>query len=114
MTKNACLDYLKHLKVRYNYSKEEYERKMSLHYLFITDSSASLILENELEKKIAEGIELLPEKCKTVFIKSRMQRMQHHEIAESLGVSTKTIDNHISNALRHMRLHLREFLTFSL
>ena len=114
MVKNACLDHIKHEKIKIGYSKNVWDRKNAIRHQFIKDEAAALLLENELEKKIMESIELLPEKCKKVFIKSRIEGKKHHEIAELLGISKRTVDNHISNALKHMKLHLKDFLTLFL
>lgn len=114
MTRNACLDQLKHEKVKNNYLSARYYKKLAIQQQFLKDETAALLLENELEQVIAKGIEQLPEKCKKVFVKSRFEGLKHHEIAQELGISQKTVDNHISNALRHMRLHLRNFMTFIL
>lgn len=114
MTKNACLDLLKHKKIKNAFSKNYYEEKLAIQYQFIKDETASLLLENELEKVINSAIAALPEKCQKVFVKSRIEGMKHSEIAESLQISKRTVDNHISNGLQHMRLHLKEFLTFFL
>ena len=113
MTKNLCLDQLKHEKVKRNYLDNSYRIKSEIQYKFIQDEAASLLLENELEEKIIQSMELLPEKCKNIFKKSRLEGLKHSEIAAELGVSHRTVDNHIANALRHMRLHLREFITIS-
>lgn len=111
MTKNACLDQIKHRKVRNSYSQNYYIDNIQRQ--FIKDEAASLLLENELNKKIVASIELLPEKCKNVFIKSRVDGMNHSEIAEILNISKRTVDNHISNALKHMKLHLKDYLPFA-
>ena len=113
MTKNLCLDQLKHEKVKRNYLDNSYRIKSEIQYKFIQDEAASLLLENELEEKIIQSMELLPEKCKNIFKKSRLEGLKHSDIAAELGVSHRTVDNHIANALRHMRLHLREFITIS-
>jgi RNA polymerase sigma-70 factor (ECF subfamily) len=104
---------LKHEKVKRNYLDNNYQIKSEIQYKFIQDEAASLLLENELEDKIVQSIELLPEKCKNIFKKSRLEGLKHSEIAAELGVSPRTVDNHIANALRHLRLHLREFITIS-
>ena len=111
MTKNACLDFLKHKKVKLSYSKSYYDHKTSIQYQFLEDEAASYIIRSELQERISEAIKLLPEKCQKVFIKSRFEGMKHTEIAEVFQISKRTVDNHISNALQHMRLHLKEFLT---
>ncbi|WP_367997930.1 RNA polymerase sigma-70 factor [Zobellia uliginosa] len=114
MTKNACLDQLKHEKVKDLFSKNYSEKKKAIQNQFIMDETASSILEKDLEKRIKLAIEALPQKCKNVFMKSRVEGMNHSEIAKALDISKRTVDNHISNALKHMRLHLKEFLTLFL
>lgn len=114
MTKNACLDQIKHEKVKNSFSKNYYEEKIAVRYQFIIDEAASSLLESELEKRILHAIESLPEKCKNIFVKSRVDGMKHSEIAEVLHISKRTVDNHISYALKHMKLHLKEFLTLFL
>ncbi|WP_239985787.1 MULTISPECIES: RNA polymerase sigma-70 factor [Arenibacter] len=113
MTKNSCLDQLRHEKVKRNFLDQRFRIKSEIQYQFIQDDAASLLLENELESKIIQSIELLPEKCKNIFKKSRFEGLKHGEIASQMGISHKTVDNHIANALRHMKLHLREFITIS-
>lgn len=114
MTKNACLDQIKHAKVKNSFSENYYKEKMAISYQFIKDEAASTILEEELETRIKLAIELLPVKCKKIFIKSRIQGMNHAEIAAALNISKRTVDNHIYNALKHMKSHLKEFLTLFL
>ncbi len=53
-----------------------------------------------LETSIFQSIETLPPKCRVIFIMSRIEGKQHKEIAEILDVSTKTVENQISIALR--------------
>jgi RNA polymerase sigma-70 factor (ECF subfamily) len=114
MTKNACLDQLKHEKVKINYLNSHYHKKLAIQRQFLKDEAASLLLKNELEQVIIKSLELLPEKCKKVFTKSRVEGLKHYEIAQELGISKKTVDNHISYALKHMRFHLKNFTTLFL
>ena len=110
MVKNACLDYIKHEKIKRNYSKEFWDRKSAIRHQFMKDDTAQLLLQNELKKKILESIDKLPEKCRNVFVKSRVEGMKHREIAELLGISKRTVDAHISNALEQMRLSLKDYI----
>ena len=70
-----------------------------------------MLLENELEKVIKEGIDLLPTKCKEVFLKSRFEGLKNREIAQELSISKKTVDNHISKGLSILKIHLKEFIS---
>lgn len=114
LVKRGCLDQLRHEKVKRNFIDDALYKTKLIQYGFVKDQAASLLLENELGQKILEGVELLPNKCREVFVKSRMEGLKHKEIAEELGISHKTVDNHIAKALAHMRLHLKDFLSLFL
>lgn len=112
MTKNGCLDKIRGDKVKRRYQEESFQVKSNLQNAFLRDEAASLLIENELQKKILKSVNLLPERCRQVFLKSRIDGLKNSEIAEELGIAQKTVENHMSKALIHMKLHLKEFLTF--
>lgn len=60
----------------------------------------------ELETKIFEEIEKLPPKCKKVFKLSRLENKSNQEIAQTLNLSIRTVETHISNALKYLRNQL--------
>jgi len=61
------------------------------------------IEEEELRRKIDQAILKLPEKCRVVFLMSRMEEMSYAEIAANLGISAKTVENQIGKALKLLR-----------
>ncbi|GAB3166529.1 RNA polymerase sigma-70 factor [Telluribacter humicola] len=62
---------------------------------------------NHLFLKVNEAIAQLPTQCQRVFLMSRFDNKKYHEIAEELKISPKTVEVHISKALRHLRDALR-------
>jgi RNA polymerase sigma-19 factor, ECF subfamily len=64
----------------------------------------------ELQDKIEKALSALPEKCRLVFEMSRFQSMKYREIAEELEVSQKTVEAHMSKAIKHLREHLEDYL----
>ncbi|MEZ7500221.1 RNA polymerase sigma-70 factor [Flavobacterium sp. Arc3] len=109
MVKNSCLDYFKHQKVKANYSQHcDIERK-EINHLALMDTPSNLYIENELLEKINSSVDKLPPACKRIFIKSRFQGMNHKEIAEELDISTKTVENQITKALKFLRVELKEY-----
>jgi RNA polymerase sigma-70 factor (family 1) len=64
-----------------------------------------------LSRLVEEKIHLLPEKCRFVFEQSRIAGKSNPEIARELNISRKTVEKHISNALRQLRLSLKEFFS---
>tara|TARA_R110002050_G_scaffold281956_2_gene429654 strand:+ start:23154 stop:23705 length:552 start_codon:yes stop_codon:yes gene_type:complete len=70
------------------------------------------IMYKELENHVKLAVEGLPEKCKNVYKLSRNKQLSHKEIAEELNISTKTVENHITNALRILRVSLGDVFSF--
>jgi len=64
--------------------------------------------EINYELLLQEGIDRLPPKCREIFVLSRLSNMKYKEIAESLGISIKTVENQLGKALKLMRLLFRE------
>ncbi len=64
-------------------------------------------------RQIEETVQCLPEKCQMVFRLSREEGRSQKEIADALGISTKTVETHIGKALKVIRSSVQQFL-FSL
>jgi RNA polymerase sigma-70 factor (ECF subfamily) len=64
-------------------------------------------------QKVQEAIEALPPKCKTIFILSRYQGLKYKEIADTLQISIKTVENQMSIAFEKLRDKLKEFSSIS-
>ncbi|WP_081997690.1 RNA polymerase sigma-70 factor [Wocania ichthyoenteri] len=112
ITKNACLDHLRSKKQQLHLDNNLSQLEASINYTALSDDSASLIIEKELNEAILNSIDLLPPKCKDVFVKSRIEGLKHKEISTEMNISTNTVENHISKALKHLKVSLREFLPF--
>lgn len=68
----------------------------------------------ELEEKINEAIESLPEKCRQIFELNRFDGLKYGEIAMQLNISLKTVENQMSKALKILREKLLKYLTLLL
>jgi len=74
------------------------------------DSSSQFTMENnELHDLINEAIFKLPEKCRQVYLMAWEENMSYNEIAVQLGLSPKTIENHVGIALHKLRESLQPY-----
>ena len=105
MVRNACLNVIKHEKIKQKYAGEETALADRSH-----DSVSHIVASNELEFKIMQAMEVLPEQCRMVFKLSRFEELKYAEIAEQLNISIKTVENHMGKALKIMREQLKDFL----
>ncbi|MDV3837646.1 hypothetical protein CMU32_12270 [Elizabethkingia anophelis] len=53
----------------------------------------------ELKKKIGDHIEKLPQQCRKVFLLKREANLSNSEVSRELGISEKTVENHMTKAL---------------
>lgn len=80
---------------------EKHHQKIAEH---LTDDDVEVMdQQNELLVLLYQEIELLPEKCQLVFKLSRLEGLKYKNIALQLGISERTVENHMSNALRILR-----------
>lgn len=70
-----------------------------------------MIEYKELEQQINAAISNLPPKCRDVYMLSRNEKLSHKEISSQLFISTKTVRNHLTKALHHLRLHVEHSAT---
>ncbi len=64
----------------------------------------------ELQKRIKEAVEALPPTYREAFVMHRFENKSYKDIAEILQVSSKTIDYRIQQALKQLRITLKDYL----
>ena len=92
--------YLEHLKI-----------SASINF---TPSIVSQIEYNELNKEVEKLIENLPERQKQVYLLHREEGLTYPEIAERLGISKNTVENHMVKALKYLRHNLDNTLLINM
>jgi RNA polymerase sigma-70 factor, ECF subfamily len=105
MVRNACLNVIKHEKIKQRHAVEEIALSPQSH-----DAVTNTVASTELETRIQEAMEKLPEQCRLVFKLSRFEELKYSEIAEQLDISVKTVENHMGKALKIMREQLKDYL----
>ncbi len=102
--KNKSLNYLKHKKI-----EEDYINRLNNlaenHLVYNPD----IYLETDLKEKINHAVNILPTRCREIFIMSRFRGMKNEKIAEELQLSKRTVETHISQALRILRNELKDY-----
>lgn len=95
MAKNKAINYLSHKKVEEDYA---------LSQQFVQEYSIDEEIDaKELEFLIQLTIERMPEQRRCIFIMSRVEHMKNAEIADKLNLSIKTVEMHITLALKQIR-----------
>jgi len=98
-----------------NYKRAEAVRNSYAEILQMVNSSFdNSTEENYYYKELLERVEVevnhLPPKCRNIFELSRKQYKTNKEIAQLMGISEKTVENHLTKALRYLRVNLNSVL----
>jgi len=86
----------------FNKNKRELMHQTDLNTIPDEGYELRQIEENELKTKLYAAIDQLPEQCRKVFEMSRFEELKQQEIADKLGISIKTVKNHITIALKQL------------
>ena len=64
--------------------------------------------EHELSPidEVKKTIDKLPPKCKEAFVLSKLKKMKYKDIAKRMGISPRTVENHISKAYKELRKNI--------
>ena len=73
------------------------------------DANAKHLESAELFNLIQKAIDDLPEKSRQIYRMAWEENLSQKDIAEQLGLSRKTVENHIGIALRKLRDSLRPY-----
>lgn len=109
MVHNSCLNKIKQLKMQSGHHEQiAYFSEVSANHVEQT------VVHNELNRQVELAIAELPERCREVFLLSRMQQLSYAEIAEKMQISPNTVETQIVKALKALRLRLKDYLPFLL
>ena len=73
-----------------------------------SNETEELIDYNSIRERVEQIVSKLPERQRTIFLKSREDGKSNKEIAIELGLSSGTVDNYISETLKFIRSNLND------
>jgi RNA polymerase sigma factor (sigma-70 family) len=61
-----------------------------------------IVLAREELLELADALTSLPPRCRTAFLLRRVDGLSQREVAQRLGISEKTVENHMTQAIRFL------------
>lgn len=111
--KNKSLDYLKHEEIKRNVHidlTDWHVQELNLRISTLEACNPDTIFSEEIKQIIKTSLDTVPEQTRKIFMMSRFQNKSNREIAESMGISVKGVDYHISKVLKILRVSLKDYL----
>ena len=94
--------------------KRDRERRQELLQMPQEVTESRDMEENELKFRLYKEIDQLPDQCRKVFKLSRFEGKKKQEIADELGLSVKTVKNHLNRALKALHKVLGDWKALTL
>ncbi len=86
-----------------NVSQKHLDR---MNFVISSNNIEQIMNHNDRKKALDLSLKRLPERCKEVFELSRFEYKSNAEIANQLNISLKTVEGHITKALKQLRADL--------
>ena len=109
IAKNLTYNHLRNVASQRTLKKELW-RNLS----FISKQTENDILSNEYDEIVSDILKNIPVQKRSIFILSKQQGKSNNEIADLLGISPKTVKNHLWKTLQLIREQLKPHLTDSI
>lgn len=100
---NRCVNYLKRRHTARSYYDERILEIMTGYYAPESNPVLLGLFRQDLRETIESAISTLSPRVREVFCMSYLEDMSNKEIAERLGLSTSTVENHMYTALKQLR-----------
>lgn len=111
--KHKCLNHLRHLRVREDAEQQilaHMQRVNNLRIVTLEACDPQEIFSSEAQRLVDEALDMLPEKTREIFLMSRYESKTYNEIAEHFSLSVKSVEFHISKALKVLKVKLKDYV----
>lgn len=111
--KNKCIDYLRRKLLEQEAAakmQEEFDLSFRMKFDSLEAFNLEGLSEDNIKNIIEKALESLPERCREIFVMSKIEGKKQKEIAEELGVSVKTIECQMTIAYKKLREELKNYL----
>lgn len=113
LLKNRCINHIRRKVYEENANKqiqENFTSELKMKLYSLEAFNQLLVSDEQIEILIRDAIDSLPDKCREIFILSRIEGKKYKEIADKLNLSLSTVENQMGIALRKLRKKLKNYL----
>ena len=109
MVHNACLNKIKQWQIQ-----SEHHEVIAGSSITAANQVEQTLTHKELSHQIELAVAELPERCREVFMLSRMQHLSYIQIAQKMQISPNTVETQMVKALKVLRIKLKDYLWMGL
>ncbi len=111
--RNKCLNFLRHKTIiRETASKmqEEYAITLRMNLNSLEAFDETLFTEKDIDKIVSRALDSLSDRCRQIFIMSKIEGKKQKEIAAELNISINTVETQMGIAYKKLRRELKDYM----
>lgn len=111
--KNRCLNYLRHQTIKKeaaNRIQEEHRLAMQASFHSLEAFDPDVFSEDNTREVINRALDSLSERCRRIFMMSKIEGKKQKEIAAELNISVNTIETQMGIAYKKLRAELKHYV----
>ncbi|HZY82822.1 MAG TPA: RNA polymerase sigma-70 factor [Cyclobacteriaceae bacterium] len=89
--------------IRHNYVHRQFVEHFQKFGMTVDNSNEELANVADIMRILEHAVSQLPERCQMAFKLSRIEHKPIAAIAEQMNISSRTVENYITQALKHLR-----------
>ncbi|MEG1543491.1 MAG: RNA polymerase sigma-70 factor [Tannerellaceae bacterium] len=111
--KNRSLNFLRHKMIvqeAASHLQEEYMITLQMNLNSLEAFDQAVFSDRDIEQLVNHAIHSLPEKCRQIFIMSKIEGKKQKEIAAELNISFNTVENQMNIAYKKLKTELKGYM----
>ncbi len=113
--RNKALHYLRHKYVRlYAMSSMEtaQTKEIQLRIRSLDSCDPHVLYSSDVQNILKKELDMMSERTRNAFVLSRYKGLSNQEIADAMGIGVKSVEYHMTKALKALRAALKDYLPF--
>jgi RNA polymerase sigma-70 factor (ECF subfamily) len=112
--KNKCINWLRRERLREEaerYLRQREDRELNLRLATLEACNPEKLFSDEIRQIVDRVLQSLPVRSREIFVRSKYENRTNREIADTMHLSVKSIEYHITKVLKILRIALKDYRT---
>lgn len=110
--KSKCIDFMRHkavIRKTEGLMQDEYLNTLQMNCEALEAFDEKMLSGQDIETVIQNAIDALPDKCREIFILSKIEGKKQKEIAQELHISINTVESQMAIAYKKLKELLKDY-----
>lgn len=103
ITVNIIYDYIRHKNI-----EDAFKEYAKVNFDISSNNTWHQVVFDEMNTKMDKLVSMMPQQRRKIFLMSREDGLSNEEIARKIGISKRTVENHLYSAISFLKEHFTQ------